>query len=277
MIENCVSFCDLAHFAEADVSAAVERCAKQAGYDNVARIYLGSNFCSRYFLHYADRICEQVASYLKTCPEVKVTLVLPIFSEACLDEGKKKIRDLLCRYGDAIDEVTVNDYGAYLFVKQEKLCGKINVGRLLNKDVRDVRYPDYFNRPHTPDFVGVASPFFAGGEINCYETDPTNRFIDLRGVKERVAVYFPYCFVTVGGICEFASVPYPIEKKFRPNMPCAHSCDCVVVVYDNNFGNQYIKSGRAVYTKVNDLNIYADGSYRRIYEPIELLLEATHE
>lgn len=277
MVENCVSFCDLAHLIKSDVSDVIDRCVKRAGYERLARIYLGSNFCSRYFLHYADDVFEQVTAYLKAYPEIKITLVVPIFSESCLEDGKEKIRFLLSKYGDAIDEITVNDYGAYLFVKNEKTSKKINAGRLLNKDVRDIRYPDHFNKPHKPNYVGVDSRFFGNGEINYYETDLTNRFIDIRGVKERTAVYFPYCFVTVGGICEFASIPYSIEKKFRPNMACAHSCDSVIVTYKNNFDNEYVKSGRAVYTKVSDFNVYADGDYRLVYEPIELLTEATHE
>ncbi len=277
MIENCVSFCDLAHLIKSDVSDVVDRCAHQAGYDHIVRIYLGSNFCSRYFLHYADDVFEKVTAYLKAYPEIKITLAVPIFSEDCLEDGKKKIQSLMRKYGDVIDEITVNDYGAYLFVKGKKICNKINVGRLLNKDVRDIRYPDYFNKSHKPDFVGVESPFFESSEINYFEIDPTNRFIDIREVKEHVAVYFPYCYVTVGGICEFASIPYPIEKKFRPNMKCAHSCDSVIVTYKNNFGNEYVKTGRAVYTKVTDLSVYADGDYRRIYEPIDVLMEATHE
>lgn len=277
MVEKCVSFCDLAHLIKSDVSDMLERCVKQAGYEHLARIYLGSNFCSRYFLHYTDDIFEQVTTYLKAYPEIKITLVVPIFSESCLEDGKKKIQSLLRKYGDVIDEITVNDYGAYLFVKDEKPCKKINVGRLLNKDVRDIRYADYFNKPHKPNYIGIDSQFFADSEIKYHEIDLSNRFIDLRGVKEHTAVYFPYCFVTVGGICEFASIPYSIEKKFRPNMMCAHSCDSVIVAYKNSFGNEYVKSGRAVYTKVSDFTIYADGDYRMIYEPIELLMEATHE
>ena len=36
-------------------------------------------------------------------------------------------------------------------------------------------------------------------------------------MKQIPAIYYPYCYATVGNVCEIAAINMPLDKKFRPN------------------------------------------------------------
>ena len=76
---------------------------------------------------------------------LKLTLVLPIFSEKDLKLAKKKIIKILQNSKSVIDEVTVNDFGMLTYI-QSKFDKKVNLGRLFFKDPRDVRVNEYYSQ-----------------------------------------------------------------------------------------------------------------------------------
>ena len=153
-MQNCISFCELLHIFTGNVGRDGEtlKVAKNfAKFDEVNRLYLGSNFCSRYFLKYVENALDSVAKTLKDeCGAPKITLCVPVFSQLYLDAGKKLILSILDKYGDIVDEVTVNDIGMLEFATQLNSL-KVNVGRMMNKDARDIRYDGYFNLSHKPE------------------------------------------------------------------------------------------------------------------------------
>ena len=274
MQTNCISFCELLHIFTGNVERDSETllvAKKRAGFTNYDRLYLGSNFCSRYFIKYAETALDSVAKTVDSeCGALKVTLCVPVFSQLYLEEGKKVILKLLNAYSNLIDEITVNDFGMLEFASKLNNV-KLNVGRMMNKDTRDIRYAEYFNVARKPEVFTLTNSVLKNYDINFYEHDVTNRVIDILNVKENVSIYYPYAFATVGNICEYAGVSLPIEKKFRSNYYCAYDCVRFVNEYRNDYGNEYIKVGKTSYFKVDDFIVKADKPYRLVYEPFDAL------
>ncbi|MBO5889236.1 MAG: hypothetical protein J6Q58_03765 [Clostridia bacterium] len=271
-MQNCISFCELLHMFTGDVKRDSETlivAKNYAKFDKIDRLYLGSNFCSRYFLKYALSAFDCVAKTLKDeCGSPKVTLCVPVFSQLYLEDGKKLITLILQTYSDIIDEITVNDIGMLEFALQFNNV-LINVGRMMNKDARDVRYDAHFNLSHKPETFTLTNSVLKNYKINNYEFDVTNKYLDFLGVSESFSIYYPYVFATVGNICEYAGVSLPIEKKFRSNYTCAYDCVKFLNRYHNEFNDEYIKLGKASYFKVNDFVIKADKPYRMVFEPFD--------
>ncbi len=112
----------------------------------IQRVYIGSSFCSQYFLEFSGYY--EVFHYCRE-KKIPVTLTIPVFSEKDLKKGKEKI-DRICLEGiNIIDEITVNDIGMLAFL-QNKNTVRLNLGRLFFKDSRDCRIPDYMNGCLTP-------------------------------------------------------------------------------------------------------------------------------
>ena len=74
---------------------------------------------------------------------MKLTLVIPVFSEKDINISKKVISEIISSSEEIIDEVTVNDLGMLFYIK-EKFNIKINLGRLFFKEPRDLRVPEYY-------------------------------------------------------------------------------------------------------------------------------------
>jgi hypothetical protein len=195
----------------------------------------------------------------------KVTLCVPMFSERYLEAGKASVVNLINGYKDIIDEVTVNDYGMLEFCAG--LGVKINVGRLLNKDTRDIRHDEYYNRSHVPTVATLERSVLSSYDINSNELDLTNRFLEVSGVPGIPAIYAPFVFATVGNVCEYAADELPINKKFRANYDCGYACTRISIDYENQYGNKYLKIGKAVFFDVSDYTVISDKPYRLIYEP----------
>lgn len=233
---------------------------------------MGSHFCCLYFLKFASAALEKLQGVLAE-KSVKVTLCLPIFSQGHLGRGKEELEKILRAYGGYIDEISVNDFGMLRYVKEKYPDVKINFGRMMNKDVRDIRYDDYFNAVHKPTISTLSSSIAEEYGVSGVDLDITNRFLDLSDLKQTAAIYYPYVFLTTGNICEFASVGLPVEKKFRPNLHCNAGCRKLSVSYENDAGIAYRKVGRTVYFPVVDFSVSGKEDYRLVYQPLDLLTE----
>ena len=268
---NCISFCELLHLFTDDVNRnneILKGACEKADFKKVERLYIGSNFCSRYFLKYVESALKGIAKLTEIeNGALKVTLCVPVFSQLYIESGKELITSVLNEYS-FIDELTVNDFGMLEFASQLNNI-RLNVGRMMNKDARDVRYAEYFNLARTPEVFTLTNSVLKNYDINCYELDLTSRFLDVKNVNENVAIYYPYVFATVGNICEFAGVSLPIEKKFRSNYHCAYDCIRFANEYRNELGNEYLKVGKTTYFKVDDFVVKADKPYRMVYEPFD--------
>lgn len=239
---------------------------KKSGYDRFERVYVGSSFCAQYFL----RASKEMMTALKLFCEkerTKITLVLPMFSQKYITAGKQKIEQLLACGSDSIDEITVNDFGMMEYVKKQYEIA-MNLGRLLSKDYREKRYEEYFNTTLEPKlFNNVFLDYIKAYPIQGMELDATHHTIDLRSVPEQyiIGIHYPYCYQTVGNICETASSYKELSHKFRPNAPCDMECESMTFQYMDEENNEYLKRGRSVFFTNEDCNIIGRDEIRLIY------------
>ena len=271
---NCLNFCDITSYLQSKQGAEeiLSLAMKEAGYETCERIYLGSSFCGKYFIQQSE---TNMKEWLQVCKEyqIKVTIVIPTFSEGDLEQGKKKVEQLLCLGDGIIDECTVNDYGMLFYLHQNHKIAK-NLGRLFMKDYRDIRYQEYFQIPwKLKMFTNHMTQVLKECDVKGCEIDLTHKLIDLSDVPEGVTVgiHAPYCYQTVGRICEFASVSKPIHQKFRADDYCDEGCSNGMIQYHSQEeGIDYLRCGRTVYFKHLDYQLKGILKYRLIYFPIDM-------
>lgn len=273
----CLNCCEiLQHIAGGDTIDQEINKAKQMGSINECkRIYFGSYFCGQYFCHLPEGQIHKLLDYSRK-NQIKLTLTVPILTEKYLKQGKRRIKQLSEVFGELIDEVTVNDYGMldtiYNDYVQEKPQVKLNLGRLLMKDYRDPRYTEYFNMPLKPrSFTDYLNELIKKYKINLIEFDPTHAVIDFSEKPEGIdiALHQPYCYETVGQICQMAGIDKPVEEKFRPNEPCKQQCQEHHIHYFIEEGFTWLKYGKAVYFKNEQCKAKGLDKIRLIYSPLE--------
>ena len=241
----------------------------------IKRIYIGSSFCSQYFMKFSGY--EKLLDFCRN-EHISVTLVLPVFSQKNIDNGKQKVNEIIrCSCG-TVDEITVNDLGALWWVHSNYDI-QTNLGRLFNKDSRDCRVPEYGKLGIQPFFLtNIGEDYWSNFNISGVELDPTNRIIDISGIDDidiEIGLHMPYCYTTTGNICKFASIHRNIDQKFRPNLPCFMECMHITDTYSGHINQTdcdpaLFRFGRALYYKVNDLTeIKTKKTTRIIFFPID--------
>ena len=234
-------------------------------------IYAGSSFCSQYFLHLS---CWE--KLFSLCKERgwKLTLTLPVFSQKDLSWAKERIITILNQGKQVADEVTVNDLGMLKYISDTSDV-KVNLGRLFFKDSRDIRVRPYQEGEISPNLLSYRQFFMEDNDsIKGIEIDPTNRYIDLRNCDLEgisLGVHSPFCYMTTGNICKYASIHKDPADKFRPNARCFMECTGIYEHYKERFDGKYadiIRYGRTVYYYNNGSRIAGKKIDRKIYFPI---------
>ena len=207
------------------------------------RIAVGSYFCENYFLYYADKWLKKgCAGSAK-----KVTLVIPCFSQSVLGAGKEHISKILQKYRSVIDEVCVNDLGMLRWVTQMRFSVRIFLGRVFWKASRDIRMEkggSAGTEEYNDRLLALLGEYPVYG-IEIEELSHLYRKINVpKGMV--IAYHFPWCYMSYGRICLYASVPQPLEKKYRAGLPCAFECLSTQIVYPVN-GRSCLRIGKAVY------------------------------
>lgn len=239
-----------------------------SGYTRFNRIYIGSSFCATYFLKMTDDMMKSLCLLCEK-EKVKFTLVLPMFSERYLTQAKERIQQLIHIGGVYLDEITVNDWGMMEYLSKHSKK-KLNMGRLFMKDYRDKRYREYFALTLRPKiFNSRIRALIQQYPIYGMEFDLTHEKIDMSGAWDGITVgfHYPYCYQTVGNICEIASSGQTLSYKFRPNSPCHMECEQQQLTYESQEGHKYIKRGRAVYFRHPECIIENIKQIRLIYTP----------
>lgn len=243
-------------------------CIKESEYTSFYRVYVGSSFCSQYFLSISSSMMWEINKLCKLL-KIKITLVIPIVTQRNLNRAKEKLYELLQIAGDCLDEITVNDFGMLVYI-HENYKQYLNLGRLFMKDYRDPRYEEYFKLRLQPK---IANPtmmdLIKNYQVTGLEFDLTHNEIDLADIPKEITVgiHYPYCYQTVGHICEAASIPLPLEQKFRPSHPCHLECETLSLSYQTEEGVTYYKQGRVVFFKNTECNIINREEIRLIYTP----------
>lgn len=269
----CLNFCEVLqkeHFENGCIDTIINGIEKEKEC-KINRLYAGSSFCSQYFIttSFWDllfQLCEKNG--------YKVTLTIPVFSEKNLEKGKKTIDYIIRKLFPFVDEVTINDFGMLDFITNYEIG--INFGRLFFKDPRDIRVNDYFSVTTKPAALSFGLNSYATG----VELDPICKEIDLSSLNSQeqitIGLHTPFCYLTTGNICKYASVHKKIEKKFRPNIECQLECSRVSEVYfgDSNGNTKYriLRFGRTVYFQNSEVNVIGEKPDRIIYAPMQELI-----
>jgi hypothetical protein len=211
----------------------------------IERVYLGSSFCSQYFLRFSGY--ERIFAFCSS-KGIHATLTLPIFSEKDLEAGKRKIAQICETCGACIDEITVNDIGMLAYVRGLARY-RINLGRLFNRNPRDCRIPEHMamtRRLSIPD-----ADLLESADIASIEFDPTNAAFEAGG-SGQIAVHTPYCYISTGNICKFASIHHDVDDKFRPNAACRMECHHICDIYRDHVpatgaDTEIFRFGRTLY------------------------------
>ena len=105
---ECLNLCELLPYLlkkYKDMNTIIENSMKLSGFTSLERIYVGTSFCGKYFLHQSMEQLNEITSN----KDQKLTLVIPPFSQGDLEQGKQKINKILELCGNCLDEITVND------------------------------------------------------------------------------------------------------------------------------------------------------------------------
>jgi hypothetical protein len=255
-------------YQNGDFFSATQQLIKESGYSAFHRLYIGSSFCDQYLLTMTK---EMIADIRQLCDklQLKLTLVLPLVTQKNLLLVKEQIQEVVLIIRDCLDEITVNDFGMLVYI-HKNYKQNINLGRLFMKDYRDKRYEEYFKTTLRPKIINqVMIGYMKQYKVSGIEFDLTHQVIDLIQVPKDLTIgfHYPYCYQTVGHICEVGSINVETAYKFRPSQPCHQECEEQLLVYDTKEGGRYYKRGRAVYFENSDCEISNCDEIRLIYTP----------
>ena len=240
------------------------------------RIYFGSYFCSVYFL--SLQFYREMIRLLKQ-KEIRLTLVVPVFTEKHLSGAKRMISDILAAEDNYVDEVTVNDAGMLSYIIQNYPGVTFNLGRLFCKDPRDIRSRDFSKTRTTPALLSESAGIVPVNGI--IEIDETNDELDIHdSFSGRIGVHYPFCYLTTGNICKFAGIHAQIDHKFRPNASCRLECQRIFECYRDDLDEDtdgIFRIGRTVYFKRKLRAVVHAEIDRMIYFPFQETARITGE
>ena len=257
------------------LSTMVERTMQAAGRRSVRRLYIGSNFCSQYFLRQPDQVWREAFSLCRR-EGIPATLVVPVFSQKDLAEACHRIDELVGANRGVVDEITVNDVGMVAYCL-DRYGLPLNAGRLFSKEPRDPRYAELFEERHAVGVPALVTELFRQGELQGLELDPTHAALDLSELRGymphlEVGVHMPYCYMSTGSVCELAGIGRPVREKFRPNAPCKLECTRCAIGYGLPYGARLLKLGRAVYFPNHSCTVCEGEDFRMIVSPFDVLV-----
>lgn len=267
---ECLNLCEILSYIVQHYSS-LSKFSEELPYKDFRRIYIGSYFCFNQFFH---SVSAAKKWFFDECRgnSLKITLVVPVFPEHMLEKAVDVICSLCNENSDIIDELTVNDYGM-LEMMSGKASISLNIGRLMVKYSRDNRYQELLHRSYDNGFcTDWIKELAIKYGIRCFEYDNTHGVMNIsNSIGVIPALHFPYCYETVGIVCEFASVNRQITSKFRAEGECLGECTETFSYCILPEKQEVIKIGKTVYFR-NDLKKLSeiDKNYRLIYTPFDL-------
>ncbi|MBR2778890.1 MAG: hypothetical protein IKD85_01785 [Firmicutes bacterium] len=242
MIQSAYNLCDMDIRFFQDAGELREDLQRLAG-RGTERIFVGSYFCANYFLRCAENFAEE---FIRIAFEsgLLTTLVVPVVPDSLLPE----VKDYLKKPELQTDELVVNDYGMLTFCGQ-MLKSRVFLGRLFMRQARDPRYEELAASTfRIPFSVRALKRFQNDFRVAGIEMEGFGAAIDAGDLPEgmTLCVHRPWFMMSCDFICEDASASLPIEKKFRPTVPCSLECCGVSHIYPLING-QVTKIGRGLY------------------------------
>lgn len=210
------------------------------------RIYIGSTFCERYFIH-TPSVLWMDAYHLAHGAGIKVSLVVPIAGQAHLQKLKEKMEWLFDLFQEDLDEVVLNDYGMLAWIGKNHPNYSLWLGRMLVKDTRDPRYTMEHNECKLLE--NMSSGRLYGFDITGIELDAFEPFAAAPNGDIILGVHLPYGYISAGRLCEIGSIGKETKNKFRLTADCSRQCVHTWLLFEND-GVELLKYGRAVYSPI---------------------------
>lgn len=228
--ETAVCIADLMSYASSygiGVPQLVEQTCRPLRISGASRLYVGSYFCSQYFLGQLCGAWHQAFTYCRR-ERIPATLVVPVFSRLEFEVAKRMLDVLISDYGDVIDEITVND--ARMIGWCSRRYGKrLHAGRLMSKDPAAPRYPDLSPRVHEVRLPAALRKACSEGLVSGFELDPAHEAVDVAAIMRllpvcTVAVHGPYCHLATASMCKIAKHRAPDASDGRFGDAACGSC-----------------------------------------------------
>ncbi len=251
----------------------IDKIKADLGMSESERIYVGSYFCSLNFLHTFPKCSNWLFDYCEA-KGIAVTLVVPTVTQKDFKTVCEVLLKLMDEFGTVIDEISVNDYG-FLVWCSKNLDIKLNLGRLFFKALRDNRYHDMAEEPFVYTLNDYTCELLKKYNVCGVELD--NIRSDMRieeNVRINAAIHYPYCYMSTGMVCEFASISRAIEEKFRPNAMCGAECCDIYSYCKFDCGDSVLKFGRTLYYRQTHQNVSIPNA-RMIFTPFDLYVESS--
>ncbi len=231
----------------------IERIYSEARSDMTCRLQIGSYTCGNYF----RGLLQWLAKKPLPASMSEYDVVLPVFSESQLP---------LLQDADPIlrsaRHIVINDFGMLRCFSDDN---RVRLGRLLFRDFRDHRYPQYEmnNAYQAKATTLLLSLQEMGYAVSAMETDLITPDYTVDSDTVDVYYHFPYRQVSSAHICEFAAIGKPVDKKFVPDDVCSFQCFDVKLRYAAG----YVKVGRSVFDVLPESWMHTTTRARLIYTP----------
>lgn len=264
--ESALNLCDI--FSRPEVTPEMIKTIFQGAGRAFNRLYFGSYYCDHYFTQAG---MEPYLNLLRFSRDhgLRATLVVPPVFQENYDTVCGLVREILNAKEDVVDEIAVNDWGmASVFSDLNGI--RLNAGRLLQKDNRDPRYADFFDSAYiSRSFSDFYTGFFSDQGITGVEIDCTHKEIVIPKTSQpiQVSVHGPFCYISIGSICEFASMHKTVERKFRYADVCSRECNRASVICRTQSGIELLRLGRSVQFENSDCCVRSAVPFRYIYSP----------
>lgn len=273
MISNCLNLCDIilrfTNIEQKSVDEILNECGQYYRIEDIERIYIGSYYCSNYFMGISDSLYKEINDKCLQ-DKMKISLVVPIVMEKKLALILSRINELCEKYS-TIDEIVVNDFGMYSYLLENSKCN-ISLGRLLMKDPRDARIKELRDSRSVPKYLNKNTlDMLESEKVVSVDIENIYTKLDLQNVPEdiAVAIHGSYIYMSVGQNCLYSSIGKPDEKKYKADRDCSFQC----MQYRNHYkwsDASFMRMGRAVFISGQKSNIMNHNNLRKVIWPIEL-------
>lgn len=242
MLQTVYNLCDLGFdvYGEPGAFGAEIKKFRSSG---VSIIYVGSYFCTNYYLRWVQRYWDSIKKEASEAG-ISISVVVPVAPVDLLSE----VKESLMKMSEDIAEIVVNDYGMLRWAGEHLTC-PVMMGRLFMRQTRDPRYEELADETvKIPFSLYSLENYRRRYRVKGIEMEGFGRKIDVSELPDGMVmcIHWPWIFMSCGRICEDASIPQGMEHKFRPDQKCSLQCGSIYRDYTIS-GAQVRKCGKAVY------------------------------
>ncbi len=235
---------------------------KHFSFTDISLLYFGNEFCEH---RIPNR--NQILSALKICETDHLEFVL--VTPPVTDAGITKLQDCLDYICSIHPDPTivVNDIGVLYLISQHYPSCRIILGRLLDKLSHDARAShEEFTAYYGTLGIQYARTAVVPEEhyINALGNGRIDRFeFDMPAVgisftkSNRYSLYYPYCYLTTGRLCEMRSLGEKSDLNYLvPMSSCSQPCRTLSIEKRKPLNGYHFENGR----RINEQYLFQRGN-----------------